>query len=175
MVRPETMHSSTSVSQAWLDPIQLQGYAVDPLRGEGCRERESVVRPLVGLPQPSLEIALSLMAHPDEFRENAMLAGFARVSPGIRTPASSSMRSKPPAASGSTPRRRSAPSATGPSSRPRRPPKMLHAQSFSPLDTGRADAQLIVRRVPTRGSAGPEGARSLGASRTHVAQWRMWL
>jgi molecular chaperone IbpA len=33
-----------------------------------------VVRPLVGLPQPSLEIALSLIAHLDEFWENAMLA-----------------------------------------------------------------------------------------------------
>jgi hypothetical protein len=56
------------------------------LRGEGCRERESVVRPLVVLPQPSLEIALSLIAHLDEFRENAMLVGFARVSARDQNP-----------------------------------------------------------------------------------------
>ena len=155
----------------------LAGPRNDRLRGEDCRERESVVRPLVGLPQPSLEIALSLMTHADEFRENALLAGSRWPSPWDQNPGLSSMRFKLPATSGSTPRRRSAPSATGPSSRPRHalPLKVLHAQSFSPLDTGRADTQLIVRRVPTRGSAGPEGARSLGASRTHVAQWRMWL
>jgi hypothetical protein len=52
---------------------------------------------------------------------------------------------------------------------------VLYVQSFSPLDTGRADTQLVARRVPTRGPANPEGARSPGASRTHVAQRRMWL
>jgi Resolvase, N terminal domain len=44
------------------------------------RGRESWPGARVGFPQPSLETTLSLVAHPDGFRENAMLVGYARVS-----------------------------------------------------------------------------------------------
>jgi hypothetical protein len=90
-----------------------------------------VVRPLVGLPQPSLEIALSLTARPDEFREGSVLVAYAMASTRDQNPGLSSMFSKRPAAEKAFDAQHNRPEfKTTPLL------KMLHAKPFPPLDTG---------------------------------------